>query len=55
MENSIFNFLYRDKTIENLNKKIKLLGINTNYSAIKFMMLYIFLKYWHFPLNQGII
>ena len=37
MENSIFNFLYRDKTIEKLNKKIKLLGINTNYSAIKFM------------------
>ena len=35
--NSILNFLYREKTINELNKKIKLLGINNQENAIKFM------------------
>ena len=34
--NNVFNILYRDKTILEINKKIKLLG-DTNYSAITFM------------------
>ena len=35
--NNVFNFIYREKTLNSINKKIKLLGINQNYSAIKFM------------------
>ncbi|MBQ8472395.1 MAG: type II secretion system F family protein [Bacilli bacterium] len=37
MFNRITSLLYRDKTIEKINKKIKLLGKNTKYDAITFM------------------
>ena len=37
MFNRITSLLYRDKTIEKINKKIKLLGKNQKYDAITFM------------------
>ena len=37
MFNRITSLLYRDKTIEKINKKIKLLGENKKYDAITFM------------------
>ena len=37
--NKLFMFIYRDKTIKNINKKIKLLGVNVKYNAISFMNL----------------
>lgn len=39
MFNRITSLLYRDKTIEKINKKIKLLGENKKYDAITFMNL----------------
>ena len=35
--NKVFKYVYRDKTIEKLNNKIKLLGVNSKYDAITFM------------------
>ncbi len=40
--NKLFMFIYRDKTIKNINKKIKLLGVNVKYNAISFMNLRVF-------------
>ena len=37
MNNSIFNKVYRKKTLERINKKCKLLGSNTKFKAISFM------------------
>lgn len=37
MINRIAALIYRDKTIKSIDKKIKLLGINCNYSSITFM------------------
>ena len=37
--NKLFMFIYRDKTIKNIEKKIKLLGVNVKYNAISFMNL----------------
>ena len=37
MFNRIANLFYRDKTLNNINKKIKLLGTNNNYNAVTFM------------------
>ena len=35
--NKVFKYVYRDRTIEKLNSKIKLLGVNSKYDAITFM------------------
>ena len=35
--NKLFTFIYRDKTIKSIDKKIRLLGINAKYNAISFM------------------
>ena len=40
--NKLFMFIYRDKTIKNIEKKIKLLGVNVKYNAISFMNLRVF-------------
>ena len=40
--NKLFTFIYRDKTIKNIEKKIKLLGVNVKYNAISFMNLRVF-------------
>ena len=37
--NKLFMFIYRDKTIKNIEKKIRLLGVNVKYNAISFMNL----------------
>ena len=39
MNNNMVNLIYREKTINGLNKKIKLLGINAKYNAYTFMTL----------------
>ena len=35
--NKVFKYVYRDKTIEKIESKIKLLGVNSKYDAITFM------------------
>ena len=42
MINKLSSLFYRDKTLEILNKKIKLLGINAKYDAIMFMNIRLF-------------
>ena len=37
MINRIASLLYRNKTIKSIEKKIKLLGINSKYNPITFM------------------
>lgn len=39
MNNNVLSLIYREKTINELNKKIKLLGINYKYNIYKFMTL----------------
>ena len=39
MNNNVLSLIYREKTIIELNKKIKLLGINYKYNIYKFMTL----------------
>ena len=39
MNNNMLNLIYREKTINSLNKKIKLLGINAKHNAYTFMTL----------------
>ncbi len=35
--NRLFTFIYRDKTLKSIDKKIKLLGVKVKYNAISFM------------------
>lgn len=42
MINRIAKFFYRDKTLEHVNKKIKLLGIDNKYNAVTFMNIRVF-------------
>jgi len=51
MINEIAASLYRKQTINNLNKKVKLLGINDNYYAIRFMNVRIITSILVFFLN----
>ncbi len=39
MNNNVLNFIYTEKTIKIIEKRIKLLGINTKHNAFKFMNL----------------
>jgi len=42
MINRIASYFYRDKTLNEIEKKIKLLGINSKYNAISFMNFRVF-------------
>ena len=42
MINRIASYFYRDKTLNEIEKRIKLLGINSKYNAISFMNFRVF-------------
>lgn len=45
MSNSVYNKIYRKKTMENISKKCKMLGVNSKLNPVKFMNIRVILTF----------